>query len=487
MILAWMVFAALVSALAAAGAWALEGAGRLARMPVRFVWLAALVGSVALAGLGPARAPVVTAPTPAPGGDEATAAASTLPALEAPAPRPGPAAVVSAARRALTWPVGMAAQASGVAGGWLGRLLGGVWAGLVVVMLGLGALTLRRYRAARRGWPERTVGGVAVRVSPSVGPAVLGLARPEIVVPSWLMARAPAEQRMVVLHEREHVRARDGWVLAAGWLAVAAVPWNPVAWWMLERLRVAVELDCDARVLRHDVGPGAYGRMLIDLAARGPGLSLGVPALAGPRVTLERRILAMTRDSSVTTSRFRIAALGALGAITFLAACEARMPTEADIEEMDATTAEASARDLRLIASDPDSVTWVLDGEEVSAAEARAVAPERLASVEVEKSADGGVIYLVTREGAAAAAPTAAEGGREGRLVGVTEDSMRGFRGLVLVDGVTVPAARLNAIDPADIVSVEILKGTRAAESSDDPRARHGIIRITTRDGAGEP
>ncbi|MFP4622689.1 MAG: M56 family metallopeptidase, partial [Gemmatimonadota bacterium] len=46
-----------------------------------------------------------------------------------------------------------------------------------------------------------------VRVAPAAGPAVMGLRCPEIVVPAWLLEASPEEQRLVVLHEREHLRA----------------------------------------------------------------------------------------------------------------------------------------------------------------------------------------------------------------------------------------------------------------------------------------
>ena len=92
---------------------------------------------------------------------------------------------------------------------------------LSAAVLALAAVTVLRARRARRGWPLADVAGAHVRVSPRVGPAVLGIVRPEVVVPEWLLEAPAEEQRLVVLHEREHVRARDPLVLAAGCLAVA--------------------------------------------------------------------------------------------------------------------------------------------------------------------------------------------------------------------------------------------------------------------------
>ncbi|HET9682517.1 MAG TPA: M56 family metallopeptidase, partial [Gemmatimonadaceae bacterium] len=107
-----------------------------------------------------------------------------------------------------------------------------------------------RIRRARREWAEADLFGTRVRIAPDVGPAVVGVMRPQIVVPSWLLSRSDGEQQLVLAHECEHLRARDHLLLGAGSLVVALVPWHPAAWWMLSRLRLAIELDCDARVLR---------------------------------------------------------------------------------------------------------------------------------------------------------------------------------------------------------------------------------------------
>ena len=94
---------------------------------------------------------------------------------------------------------------------------------------------------------------------------------------------------------------------------------------MLRRLRAAVELDCDARVLSQGVRPRAYGTLLIEMAGRGPGLSLGAPALAGSPSTLERRIRAMNARLP-RFARLRAGCLGALGLAVLAGACETRCP-----------------------------------------------------------------------------------------------------------------------------------------------------------------
>src|SRR2546428_771335 len=94
--------------------------------------------------------------------------------------------------------------------------------------------------------------GRAVLVSVNVGPAVAGLWRSQVVLPEWALRLGEGERRLMLTHEDEHVRARDPWLLAAAAAAVVLAPWNPVVWWQVRRLRLVVEMDCDARVLARE-------------------------------------------------------------------------------------------------------------------------------------------------------------------------------------------------------------------------------------------
>jgi hypothetical protein len=333
-----------------------------------------------------------------------------------------------------------------------------------------------------------------VRVSPRVGPAVLGIVHPEVVVPAWLLEAEPEEQRLVVLHEREHVRARDPLVLAAGCVAVALVPWSPAAWWMLRRLRAAVELDCDARVLRRGVAPRAYGSLLIEMAGRGPGLSLGAPALAGSPSTLERRLRAM----NVRLPRFarlRAGFLGALGLALLAGACETPLPTSAELERMDVADAEKRAG---VLVQAGGETTYFVDGTQVTAEQARALSAGQIATVDVRRNADGsGTVNIRTQAAAEVAATEAARDGETSTVVvrsgegaefrttrgqgGQAMTTVQQFDGLLIVDGVITDASALRTIAPETIERVEVLKGDAAAHEYNDPRAAQGVIRITTK------
>src|SRR5687767_15341681 len=59
-----------------------------------------------------------------------------------------------------------------------------------------------------RDWPIATVDGTAVRVSPCIGPMVMGAARPEIVVPKWLLSRRRSEEHTSELQSLAYLVCR---------------------------------------------------------------------------------------------------------------------------------------------------------------------------------------------------------------------------------------------------------------------------------------
>ena len=497
MIASWMLYALLVSTLLGAAAWALEEVCRLVGAPVRWVWAGALAATLALVALAPLR----TTPSAAPD------LSGVMVRVTEPGATPaatGPLATlartVGEARAALDRAMRSAAALGEGVPGWA---LGAGWAALSATLLAVAWATLRRGRWARRRWPLHEMAGVPVRVAPRVGPAVLGVRAPEVVVPEWLLEVSPEEQRLVVLHEREHIRARDPLLLAAGCVAAALVPWVPAAWWMLRRLRVAVELDCDARVLRRGVRPVAYGTLLIEMAGRGPGLTLGAPAMAGSPSSLERRLRAM----NVRLPRFapaRAGLLGVLGLAVLAAACETSLPTTAEVDRMDVASVESHAEKFQIFEGG-GNLKYTVDGKAVTAAEARALTAGRIAQIQVHRTPEGGTVDITTGE--AAPGQRLRTPGATGEIMILRRDSSQArvhvselnpggtgpvrirtgerFEGLTVVDGRVVTPTEMRTLAAGRIDKVEVIKGPRAAELyPNDPRAAHGVIRITTKAAA---
>jgi hypothetical protein len=194
----------------------------------------------------------------------------------------------------------------------------------MVVVLSTSALRLRLARAA---WKRRLVDGTPVLVSPDLGPAVVGVRHPEIVLPRWAMAGDPEFRRLMIAHEREHQRAGDQRLVAAGLAMLVLIPWNPVLWWQLRRLRHAVELDCDARVLGSGEDVRSYGELLFAVSQRPSPRPSFATAFAEPTSYLERRIRAMT--ARPRRHRWLLAsAATAAGTLLIAAACEMPRPIE---------------------------------------------------------------------------------------------------------------------------------------------------------------
>jgi beta-lactamase regulating signal transducer with metallopeptidase domain len=272
-----------------------------------------------------------------------------------------------------------------------------------------------RIARARRRWPLSNACGTAVRVAPSSGPAVLGLLRAEIVVPRSLLERSAEEQRLILAHEREHVRARDHLLLAGAWLVAIALPWHPTVWALINRLRLAIELDCDARVLRAGESAKTYGALLIDVAAHHGGIRIGALALADGPSHLERRILAMNAPRKRHALAYG-ALLSGLGGLLVLAACEAKVPTSAEIVQMDVAKAEKSAAEAGFMRTpDNNRTDFFLNGVPVSAERARAIEAKDIGSIEIVKSelpTGRDTIFVTTPDRMPRPVPDAAEAGR---------------------------------------------------------------------------
>ena len=177
----------------------------------------------------------------------------------------------------------------------------------------------------RRTWRAAVVDGEPVLLASGVGPAVIGVVHPEIVVPEWSLDLATEQRALMIEHERQHVRARDPLVLHAAALLALVTPWNLALWWLNRRLRLAVELDCDARVLAGGRDVMAYGTLLLDVCSRRtrPSAVLA-PALLERTSSLSKRILAM-HPAPIRFARSRIL-LGATASVALIAlACD--MPT----------------------------------------------------------------------------------------------------------------------------------------------------------------
>ncbi|PYO11051.1 MAG: hypothetical protein DMD30_01415 [Gemmatimonadetes bacterium] len=135
--------------------------------------------------------------------------------------------------------------------------------------------------------------GVPVVVTDIAGPATVGVLRSRVLVPRWVLALPGMQRQYVLRHEEEHRRAHDARLLFVASLPLILMPWNLAMWWLVRRLCLAVEMDCDNRVVAALGEANAYGEVLLKVAqagSRGPRLQ---PAFLGGTGMLERRLTAL--------------------------------------------------------------------------------------------------------------------------------------------------------------------------------------------------
>lgn len=289
-----------------------------------------------------------------------------------------------------------------------GPMAASIWLLLSAALAGVLLLSWRRLDRRRSRWPRAHLLSRPVRISDGLGPAVVGIRRPEIVLPDRMLGLSEPRLGLVLRHEAEHLTAGDTRLLGAGLLPLVAFPWNPFLWVQSRRLRVAVELDCDARVLGSGVAVRDYARTLIEIGGdRFPGLSPS-PALTGPGRLLERRIRTMKPRTRL--QRIPVALAGGLLAVALVAmACEVDTPTaEPSVDGPDPAAVDVSAS-LDLESQPLVIVDGVITSrEQLNDDFGETLSPERIESVEVTKGADAverygeraaaGVIAITTRD-----------------------------------------------------------------------------------------
>ena len=173
---------------------------------------------------------------------------------------------------------------------WTISLILLVWGVANAVRVALLIALSRRAAGSRKA---SLVDGVPIVVTDQLGPATVGLMRSQVLVPRWVLALPGVQRRYVLRHEEEHRRAHDAHLLLFVSLPLLLMPWNLALWWHLRRLSLAVELDCDNRVVSALGDAPAYGELLLtvaEVANKAPRLQ---PAFLGGAGSLERRLRAL--------------------------------------------------------------------------------------------------------------------------------------------------------------------------------------------------
>jgi hypothetical protein len=274
MIAAWMAYALVIAALVTCAALLAERIATLRRLQSRWIWVAALLMTLVL--------PPMFAWQGARTTERPAIALAALAAREKPPVYElSPIAWVGGDAPAVPRHVALDT--------WL--LLG--WSAMSMLVLGTLTMGWLQLRRRLRSAIDGEVDGVSVTVSRDIGPAVVGILRSRIVIPRWLLQQDAVTQKIVLAHEREHLRAQDIRMLGGALLVAVLMPWNLPIWWQLRRLRFAMEVDCDARVLRAGESRSTYSAVLLKVARQLVPLRAAAAGLSESGSSLEKRIRIM--------------------------------------------------------------------------------------------------------------------------------------------------------------------------------------------------
>jgi hypothetical protein len=308
MIAGWIVYCLVISALIAIVAAGLDELLTSRGRPARWIWLAAIGASLAI----PATALILQQrpPTPIAGAGDVRVGTIFDRVRERQLLRQRPTPLVERLPR-------LRVQQ------WLAAdrfVTAAVIACILLASVRVAVDSVKLFRGRRR-WRADLLDGERVLVSTRTGPALVGLLHATIVVPEWVASLPDYERLLMLAHEREHRRAGDGLLAMTALFGALCMPWNPAMWWMFRRLRTAIEVDCDRRVLGTFPDVERYGRLLMSVAERSRGeSSFAITGFSERAGSLARRIRAMTTRLDARRHQRRSTAMLARTALSTAAA-----------------------------------------------------------------------------------------------------------------------------------------------------------------------
>ncbi|MEO6080218.1 MAG: M56 family metallopeptidase [Steroidobacteraceae bacterium] len=173
----------------------------------------------------------------------------------------------------------------------------GLRSGLLITLwlLGAGVFLIRSIVNTRR-----------LASSPSIGPALVGVLRPRLVLPHDFEARFNAEERTLILaHEEMHRVSRHTLVNALVEVARCASWFNPLAHLAAWRFRADQELACDTAVIAiHPEARHTYAEALLKTQVAGAYLPMGCVWTSGTAGRLAERITRLSEQLPGRRRRF---------------------------------------------------------------------------------------------------------------------------------------------------------------------------------------
>lgn len=179
------------------------------------------------------------------------------------------------------------------------------------------ALQQRRF-LAKLGRLQAVGDGVLLGSSPEHGPAVVGLLRPRIILPSDFETRfGPVERKLILAHERSHLRRGDIVANALATLLRTLYWFNPLMHVAAARMRHDHELASDADVIaQYPHARRRYADTLLNAQLAVPGLPVGCLWQSShplkERITMLNRLSSSQRKGGAALAVFALLSLSAL-------------------------------------------------------------------------------------------------------------------------------------------------------------------------------
>lgn len=271
----WMFYVVIVSALLGLAALAAERAALVRHTSTRWYWILAIVASLILPTL------ISSVSIEIPSVTNHTQAEKKFILKEVTSPYLSPALWVSRS------------QFEGTTVKFNNELVKKIWMSLSTVLLFVLLVSAAQLYWRKRKWMKSSLLNTPVLLTDDVGPAVVGLMNSHIVIPSWVINAPISQQKAIIAHEQSHLEAGDPLLLTIALSLLVFMPWNLPLWWQLYRLRRAIEIDCDARVLKQGQTISEYGETLIVVGARHSGYIGAVAGMSESNSFLEKRIKIM--------------------------------------------------------------------------------------------------------------------------------------------------------------------------------------------------
>jgi beta-lactamase regulating signal transducer with metallopeptidase domain len=141
--------------------------------------------------------------------------------------------------------------------------------------------------------PVRLLESAKVKV-----PLVIGFLKPVILIPLGVLSQIPADQmEAILIHEMAHILRRDYIVNLIQAFVETLFFFNPVVWWLSNRIRQEREFICDDTTLHFCGNPVIYLKALTSMQEISYNPSLFAPALSSNKNQLLTRIKRMIEPS----------------------------------------------------------------------------------------------------------------------------------------------------------------------------------------------